>query len=89
MLLASPEVKQNRQDALPKDIIFVVDRSGSMTEKIDESDSSASLNQLSQGDRFDIVSYSTDIEIFKPRLQAFNEETRQQALGYIEGFTPE
>ncbi|MEC8509227.1 MAG: VWA domain-containing protein, partial [Planctomycetota bacterium] len=88
MLLASPEVKQNRQDALPKDIIFVVDRSGSMTgKKIDQVKDSLRfvVNQLSQGDRFDIVSYSTDIEIFKPRLQAFNEETRQQALGYIEG----
>ncbi len=88
MLLASPEFKQATQEALPKDMVFVVDRSGSMTgKKIDQVKESLRfvINQLNVGDRFNIVSYSSDIDTFKPELLALDPTVREQALGYVEG----
>ena len=43
------------------------------------------LNNLHQGDLFNIVAYDNQVESFKPELQRFNEETRQAALGFVEG----
>lgn len=43
------------------------------------------LNNLREGDTFNIVAYDTVVEAFKPELQKFTEEVRKQALGFIEG----
>ena len=43
------------------------------------------LNNLREGDLFNIITYSSDVESFEPELQAFDSQTRKAALGYIEG----
>ncbi len=43
------------------------------------------LNNLREGDLFNIVAYETRLESFKPELQLYNETTRTQALAYIDG----
>jgi len=87
LLLTTPQVpKQNEQ--LPKTVLFVVDKSGSMQgEKIEQAKSAIKfvLNNLKEGDTFNIVAYDTAIETFKPELERFNDETRKQAVGYVSG----
>lgn len=88
MLLVSPEIKSAMSKQLRKTVVFVVDRSGSMSgKKIEQAKSALKfvINNLHEGDLFNVVAYDSTVESFKPELQRFNEETRKQALGFVEG----
>lgn len=87
LLLTTPQVPQQNEQ-LPKTVLFVVDKSGSMQgEKIEQAKSAIKfvLNNLKEGDTFNIVAYDTAVETFRPELERFNEETRKQATGYVNG----
>ncbi len=88
-LLAPPsEHKPRPSTPQPKTVIFVIDRSGSMAGKKMEQVRAALkfvLNNLHQGDLFNIVAYDDQVESFRPELQRFNEKTREAALGFVEG----
>ena len=43
------------------------------------------LNNLREGDLFNVIAYDDQIESFRPELQRYNEQTRQAALGFVEG----
>lgn len=88
MLLVSPEIKKAAAELPKKNVVFVVDRSGSMSgKKIDQAKAALKfvLNNLHEGDLFNVVAYDTVVESFKPELQRFDDETRKQALGFVEG----
>lgn len=88
LLLASPEVKSNDEKTLPKTVMFVVDRSGSMSgEKIEQAREAAKfvLNNLKEGDLFNIIAYDSAVEAFRPELQKFDDDTRKAALGFVDG----
>ncbi len=83
--LASPELKTDETD-VSKTVIFVVDQSGSMSgEKIDQAREAARfvINNLREGDLFNVISYETAVTPMKPELQRFNAETRQMAIGFV------
>jgi len=87
LLLASPKIEQVG-DRPKKTVVFVVDRSGSMSgKKIEQARNAAKfiLNNLREGDTFNIIAYDSTVEAFRPELQRYNEETRRAALGFIEG----
>jgi Ca-activated chloride channel family protein len=91
VLLASPEVKMADEKRQPKTVIFVLDRSGSMSgKKIDQAKNAMKfvMNNLREGDTFNIVSYDSNVESFKPELQRYDDESRKAALGFIEGQYP-
>src|SRR5262245_18641498 len=88
LLLASPEIKATSDDRPAKTVIFVVDRSGSMSgKKIEQAKEALKfvLNNLRQGDTFNIVAYDSNVESFRPELQKFDEETRKAALSFVDG----
>ncbi len=88
LLLASPEVKSATDERPAKTVIFVVDRSGSMSgKKIEQAKDALKfvLNNLRQGDTFNIVAYDSAVEAFKPELQKYDDETRKAALGFVDG----
>lgn len=88
LLLASPEVKADSTERIAKTVVFVVDRSGSMSgEKIEQAKNALRfvLNNLREGDTFNIVAYDSDVQTFRPELQKFDEPTRAAALGFVEG----
>ena len=87
MLLASPKVKTKKGQEIPKTVLFVVDRSGSMSgNKIEQAKSSLRLmiNQLGQLDTFNIISYSSDVDLFRSELELVSDETRKAAMNYVE-----
>jgi Ca-activated chloride channel family protein len=43
------------------------------------------LNNLREGDLFNIIAYDSDVEPFRPELQRFNASTRREALAFVEG----
>ncbi|MGQ9770538.1 MAG: VIT domain-containing protein [Thermogutta sp.] len=88
LLLAAPKISTADDKPLPKTVLFVLDRSGSMSGKKIEQVREAMkfvLNNLHEGDLFNIIAYDSDVEPFRPELQRFNNTTRQEALAFVEG----
>ncbi len=88
LLLASPEVKADDDESVPKTVVFVVDRSGSMSgQKMEQAKGAARfvLNNLREGDLFNIVAYDSEIETFRPELEKFSDKTREAALSFVDG----
>ncbi|OHB82263.1 MAG: hypothetical protein A2V98_21480 [Planctomycetes bacterium RBG_16_64_12] len=88
LLLASPEIKAPDEERPKKTVVFVVDRSGSMSgKKIEQARGALKfvLNNLGEGDLFNIVAYDSEVESFRPELEKFDDDARKAALGFIEG----
>lgn len=87
LLLASPEVKAPNSRTLPKTVIFVLDRSGSMAgKKIEQARKALKsvLNNLREDDLFNIVVYDDRVESFKPELERYGSRTREEAERYVD-----
>ncbi len=89
LLLAGAAIDKTRGGQVKnKTVVFAIDRSGSMAgEKIEQAKGALKfvLNNLRKGDTFNIVAYDSEVESFRPEIQKFDDETRQAALGYVEG----
>lgn len=88
LLLASPRIKAPDAKREAKTVVFVVDRSGSMSgQKMEQARGALRfvLNQLRPGDLFNIVAYDGVVESFRPELQRFDDETRTAAMVFVEG----
>lgn len=86
LFLFAPDFPREQQDALPKDIVFVMDRSGSMSgEKIEQARSSLQfiLNQLNPNDRFSIVGFDDEMLVFSPTLLPVNGATLAEARLFV------
>ena len=74
VLLAAPDSGSAQAPRIAKTMILVCDRSGSMSgKKIDQAKDAAKfvLNNLKQGDTFNIVAYDSTVESFKPKARTF------------------
>lgn len=88
LLLASPEVKTKATVDVARTMVFVFDRSGSMTgKKIEQAKDALTflVNQLKPTDTFNIVAYDSEVESFRPELQRADEKTLQAARGFVDG----
>jgi Ca-activated chloride channel family protein len=88
LLLASPEIKAADSERPKKTVLFVLDRSGSMSgKKIEQAKNALKfvLNNLRDGDTFNIIAYDSEVEVWRPELQKYDDETRKAALGFVEG----
>jgi Ca-activated chloride channel family protein len=87
LVLASPEVKPPDVRPLPKTVIFVIDRSGSMAgKKIEQARRTLKsvLNNLRDDDVFNIVVYDDRAESFKPELQRYGPNIRNEAERFVD-----
>lgn len=76
LLLAAPNVKVNESEIVSKDVILVLDTSGSMEgEKIDQAKEAAGfiLKHLNPDDRFGMVAFSTSTRQFRSELSSASE----------------
>lgn len=88
LLLASPKIEASSKSQAKKTVVFVLDRSGSMSgQKIEQVRGAMKfvLNNLHPGDLFNIVAYDSEVQTFRPELQRFGDATRRDALGFVEG----
>jgi Ca-activated chloride channel family protein len=86
LLLASPEVKAPEARALPKTVLFVLDRSGSMAgKKLEQARNALQfvLNNLRDDDTFNIIAYDDRVEAFKPELQRYSPSSRAEAEKFV------
>lgn len=91
VLLASPTTAgaagAGGAKPMPKDVVFVMDTSGSMSGvKLTQAQKALSfcVNSLNPQDRFDIVRFSTEAESFYKGLMNANDDYRKKALEYID-----
>ncbi|MFH2000902.1 MAG: VWA domain-containing protein [Planctomycetota bacterium] len=91
-LFLAPKHEISEEEVIPKDLVFVVDTSGSMKEpaakpwKIDQAKGALRfcINSLGPKDRFNIISFSTGTRTFRNALQPVNNDTRTEAAGFID-----
>lgn len=87
LLLASPDVRPDAKP-VPKTVVFVVDRSGSMTgQKFEQARGALKflLQQLRPEDNFNLVAYDSAVESFRPELQRADEATLKAAASFVDG----
>jgi Ca-activated chloride channel family protein len=87
LVLASPDVKVADARPLPKTVIFVLDRSGSMAgKKIEQARSALKtvLNNLRDEDLFNIVVYDDRVETFKAELERYSKTRRDEAERFVD-----
>ncbi|MCJ7509986.1 MAG: VWA domain-containing protein, partial [Dehalococcoidia bacterium] len=73
LLLVAPKTDFSQQDVVAKDVMVVVDVSGSMAgEKLDQVQEAVQfiLDRLNPDDRFNILAFSTSIDLYAPNLQS-------------------
>jgi Ca-activated chloride channel family protein len=86
MALISPKIKLRAEEIVQRDFVFVIDNSGSMEgEKMRQACAALKfcVNNLRDGDRFNIVKFSTDVEPWKNDLVE-GASARSAALNYID-----
>jgi Ca-activated chloride channel family protein len=87
LLLASPGVDSADKKVVPKDVVFVLDTSGSMAGKKLEQAKKAlefCVESLNDADRFDLVRFSTEAEPLFGKLAEASRDNRSRALRFIQ-----
>ena len=87
MFLASPSISLMNKSEIAKDVIFVIDVSGSMQgEKIQHARNALSfcINSLNKADRFEIISFSTSVNKFQNRLKEAGADETKNATYFID-----
>jgi Ca-activated chloride channel family protein len=87
-LLATPDARADRAAKLAKTVVFLCDRSGSMSgPKIAQVKSALTylLRQLDAADTFNIVAYDSEVESFRPELQRGNAASVEAAIQWVDG----
>jgi Ca-activated chloride channel family protein len=91
LLLASPGVDVTPRNVVPKDVVFVLDTSGSMAGKKLEQAKKALLfciANLGDEDQFEVVRFSTDVEPLFEKTVPANSENRAKAESFVRNLKP-
>jgi len=86
LLLVAPPIEISKTEVVARDVILVIDTSGSMGGiKIDQAKEALKfiLNHLNADDKFNIISFSSSIDKFANSLQPISEKGK--ALEYVNG----
>jgi Ca-activated chloride channel family protein len=87
LAMISPQAEVPADKTLSKEIIFILDTSGSMNgEKIEQAKGALSfcLNSLNSNDKFNIIDFDDQIRSFKETLVQANPENIKNALRFVE-----
>ena len=87
MLLVSPRAELSQTQKVPRDIVFVIDTSGSMRtdDKMEQAKKALRqcLDGLSGDDRFALVSFASTVNRYRDQLVPANEEHIQHGKGWV------
>jgi Ca-activated chloride channel family protein len=91
LLLAAPSVEVKKDEIVLKDIVFVLDTSGSMAgKKLAQAKKALQfcVENLSEGDRFEIMRFATETEPLFNKLVEASKENRSKAESFIQDLKP-
>ena len=86
-MLLSPGSWENKK-AVPRDIIFAIDTSGSMrVKKLDQAKAALDfcIDKLNPEDRFEIIRYSTETETLFNKLRTAKKQQTKEAKEFVKG----
>lgn len=86
LMLLAPMVEPPAGEVIRRDIVFVLDSSGSMSgKKITQACDALKycLNKLNKGDRFAVIRFSTDVEKFNDRLAEADNAHLEPARDFV------
>lgn len=72
---------------LPRDVVFILDTSGSMAGSSMEQAKAAlarAVGQLSEADRFNVIEFNSDHSVLFKRLRGADEATRAEAVRWVQ-----
>lgn len=87
LLLASPRVEVDKSKVLPKNIVFVFDRTGSMAgDKIEQTKDAIKfcINSLHAEDQFNLITFNESHDTLFAELEKPTAERRRKALNAID-----
>jgi uncharacterized protein YegL len=90
MHIFSPTAEEIGTSPLNKDIIFVIDKSGSMDGlKLDQVKTAFSkiIGDLSEGDRFNVIFFDTDLKPFSKEILVADEVNKKKAVEAVTNVT--
>jgi len=87
MLLMTPKVEMKKEYQVPRDMVLVLDTSGSMREngKLDQAKKALNycLNSLDKSDRFALINFATTVNRYKDGLVDASSEQVDQARKWV------
>lgn len=92
MLVASPGGQKRAAETAGKNLLLVVDTSGSMEgEKLRHTKQALAyiLQNLKSEDGFNLIRFSSDVELMFPAFRPLDRAGRQKALDFVSGLTAE
>lgn len=88
LMSLAPRQDFGKEDIAPKDVIFVIDTSGSMREDQKMAQALAAirygLKSLRTGDRFNLVAFSTEARPYAEKLIEVNDQSIAEGLAWVE-----
>jgi Ca-activated chloride channel family protein len=87
MLLISPRVERPKESAIPRDMVFVLDTSGSMRGRKMEQARKAlryCLDNLNPQDRFGLIHFATAVNKYRESLTDANSDQLEQARKWVD-----
>ncbi len=87
MLLIAPKYAERKEKVLNKNIIFVLDSSGSMSGKKMEQAKDAVrfiIKNLDEGDRFSLIDFDFGVEVFSEKIVPATPENQKKALSFLD-----
>lgn len=87
MAVIAPAEKIKQARAMPKDIVFVVDKSGSMSgEKMEQAQKALKfcVNSLNKKDRFGIIKFGSEVTAFEGKMLPAAKANIKDARGWID-----
>ncbi len=90
-LLASPGMDVKERQVMAKDVVFVLDTSGSMAgKKLAQAKKALQfcVENLNDGDRFEVIRFSTEVEPLFDKLVAASQPNRTKAEEFVKDLKP-
>ncbi|MEJ7612892.1 MAG: VIT domain-containing protein [Candidatus Fervidibacter sacchari] len=90
LLFLSPQLEWERSKVLPKDILFVFDRTGSMSgEKIEQAKEALKfcIERLNSDDRFNVIAFNESPDLLWRDLRLATEGNKREAIRFAEQLT--
>lgn len=91
LLLASPGADAKNTRVIPKDVVFVLDTSGSMAgAKLEQAKKALAfcIENLNDGDRFEVMRFSTEVEPLFDGLREASTGNRSRAREFVQALKP-
>ena len=87
LFLAEPDLSRNEQKRAAKNVIFVLDKSGSMSgTKFKQAQGAIKfvLERLDKDDNFNLIDYSSKVASWQPELMDMSPSNRKAAVQYVD-----